>query len=60
MMLEIITTVATFGNWRDCYLYMEEENMKEINMLKMRYCLDDLFGSAKFTIDQVKQMWQMN
>lgn len=55
-MLEIITEFETFGNWKDCYLYMREENIEEINVIKTRYCLQDIFGKHKYSIEQVRQM----
>lgn len=60
-MLEIITTVAIFGNWRDCYLYMNEEGMEEIKIIAMRlmYMPGNILGSCTRTIKEVKQMSEM-
>ena len=55
-MLEIITDVATFGNWKDCYLYMRDEKMESIQVLKTRYCLQEVFGKHNYTIREVGQM----
>lgn len=60
-MLEIITTVATFGNLRDCYLYMKEERMEEIIIIAMRlmYMPGNILTSCTRTIQDVKQISEM-
>lgn len=55
-MLEIITNVAVFGNWKDCYMYMKDENMQSIQVIKTRYCFKDVLGENNYTIKEVAQM----
>ena len=60
-MLEIITNVETFGNWKDCYLFMKEEGIEEIKIIAMRlmYIPGNISGSCTRTIKEVKQMSEM-
>lgn len=45
-----------FGNFKNLYLYMKEENLKTIEITDVRYCFDSIFGKGIYTIEQIKQI----
>lgn len=57
-MLFIETQFGNFRHFKDIYLYMQEENLKQIEITKVEYCLDKIFGSDIYTLEQIKQIIQ--
>jgi hypothetical protein len=55
-MLEIETPFATFGHFKDVYLFMQEEHLQEIKITKLRYCLNEVFGKGIYTLRQIKEI----
>lgn len=57
-MLFIETNKGNFRHFKDVLLYMQEENLKQIEITKVEYCLDKIFGNGIYTLNQIKQIIQ--
>ena len=53
-MLLIETKYGNFGKLEDILTFMKEENLKEIEFTKVEYCLDEIVGKGKYTIQQIE------
>lgn len=52
-MLELTTSYGNFKHFKDIYFYMLEQNIKEIEITEVKYCLDKIFGSGFYTLEQI-------
>jgi hypothetical protein len=50
------TNFGNFGKFKDMLLFMKEENLKEIKILKVEYCLDEIIGKGTYTIEQIESI----
>ena len=56
-MLLIKTEYGTFGSYKDLYLYMQEERLKEVRVINEQYVFQSIpFSSGLLTIDEVKNI----
>lgn len=55
-MLFIETNKGNFGKFKDILLFMQEEKLKEIEFIKVEYCLDEIIGKGIYTIEQIESM----
>lgn len=55
-MLLIETNKGNFGKFKDILLFMQEEKLKEIEVLKVEYCLDEIIGKGIYTLEQIESM----
>lgn len=56
-MLLINTEYGTFGSYKDLYLYMQEERLKEVRVINEQYVFQSIpFSSGLLTIDEVKNI----
>lgn len=53
-MLIIETKYGNFGGIKDILLFMNDENLKEIEFLKVEYCLDEIIGKGIYTLEQIE------
>lgn len=59
-MLEIETKYGTFSNFKNILYFMQEENLNEIEILKVNYCLSEVFGRGIYKIEEIKQIVEEN
>ena len=45
-MLFIETQYGNFRHFKDVYTFMQEENLKQIEITRLEYCLDEIYGSG--------------
>ena len=57
-MLFIETKYGNFRHFKDIYLYMQEENINQIEITKVEYCLDQIYGKGIYTLENIKQIIQ--
>lgn len=56
-MLLINTEYGTFGSYKDLYLYMQEERLKEVRVINEQYVFQSIpFSSGILTINEVKNI----
>ncbi|WP_154698224.1 MULTISPECIES: hypothetical protein [Clostridium] len=55
-MLFIETNVGNFAKFQDIFQFMKEENLKEIEVTKVEYCLDEIIGKGIYTIEQIEKI----
>lgn len=55
-MLFIETNKGNFGKFKDIFLFMQEENLTQIEILKVDYCLDEVIGKGLYTLDQIENI----
>ena len=56
-MLLINTEYGTFGSYKDLYLYMQEERLKEVRVINEQYVFHSIpFSSGLLTIEEVKNI----
>jgi len=58
-MLIIETQYGNFVRWSDVLLYMRDEGLTSINVIKLEYCLDEVYGKGILTLQQVEQLVNM-
>lgn len=57
-MLFIETNKGNFRHFKDIYSFMQEENLKQIEITKLEYCLEQVYGSGIYTLENIKQIIQ--
>lgn len=57
-MLFIETNKGNFRHFKDISLFMQEENLNQIEIIKLEYCLDEVYGKGVYTLEQIKQIIQ--
>ena len=56
-MLLIKTEYGTFGSYKDLFLYMKEERLKEVRVINEQYVVQNIpFSSGILTINEVKNI----
>lgn len=55
-MLIIETDYGNFGRWSDVLMYMLEEDLTTINVTRLEYCLDEVYGKGVLSLQQVEQL----
>jgi hypothetical protein len=55
-MLIIETSCGNFAKWSDILFYMLEEGLTSINVIRVEYCLDEVYGKGIYTLQQVEQL----
>lgn len=55
-MLIIETKYGNFKRFTDILLFMQEENLDNIEFLSVEYCLDQIFGKGTYTLEQIKNL----
>lgn len=55
-MLIIETDYGNFGKWSDVLMYMLEEDLTTINVTRLEYCLDEVYGKGVLSLQQVEQL----
>lgn len=53
-MLEITTKYGCFGHFKDLYLFMLEENLFDIEILEVRYCLGEIYVKGIYSLEQIR------
>lgn len=57
-MLFIETNKGNFRDFKDISLFMQEESLNQIEITKLEYCLDEVYGKGVYTLEQIKQIIQ--
>lgn len=57
-MLFIETQYGNFRHFKDIHTFMQEENLNQIEITKLEYCLDQVYGSGIYTLENIKQIIQ--
>lgn len=57
-MLEIETQFGCFGHFKDVLLFMQEEHLEQIEIIKLKYCLNEVYGKGIYTLNQIKKIIQ--
>lgn len=57
-MLFIETQFGNFRHFKDIYTFMQEENINQIEITSLEYCLDPIFGKGIYTLEQIKKIIQ--
>lgn len=55
-MLIIETDYGNFVRWSDVLMYMLEEDLTTINVTRLEYCLDEVYGKGVLSLQQVEQL----
>ena len=55
-MLIIETKYGNFVRWNDVLLYMRDEGLTSINVTRVEYCLDEVYGKGIYTLQLVEQL----
>lgn len=55
-MLIIETDYGNFGKWSDVLMYMLEEDLTTINVTRLEYCLDEVYGKGVLSLQEVEQL----
>ena len=55
-MLIIETEYGNFVRWSDVLLYMRDEGLTSINVTRLEYCLDEVYGKGVLSLQQVEQL----
>lgn len=55
-MLFIETNHGNFGKIKDILQFMKEENLKEIEFIRVEYCLDKIIGKGIYTLKQIESI----
>jgi len=55
-MLTLETKYGNFSNFKNMFLFMQEENLNEIEILKAEYCLEKIIGKGTYTIEQIEKL----
>lgn len=55
-MLTFETKYGNFSNFKDMLLFMHEENLSEIEILKAEYCLQKIIGKGTYSIEQIEEL----
>ena len=59
IMLELTTSCGNFKHFKDIYLYMLEEDLKDIEITEIKYCLDKIYGSGIYTLEQIRDILEV-
>lgn len=55
-MLTFKTIYGKYGNFKNMLLFMQEEHIDKINILKVTYCLNEIIGKGIYTFEQIKKL----
>lgn len=55
-MLIIETDYGNFVRWSDVLMYMLEEDLTTINVTRLEYCLDEVYGKGVLSLQEVEQL----
>ena len=55
-MIEIDTKYGCFGHFKDLYMFMLEDHLQEVEILKVKYVLKEIFGKGVYTLEQIKKI----
>ena len=55
-MLSIITVYGEFVRWSDVLMYMLEEDLTTINVTRVEYVFDEVYGKGIYTLREVQEI----
>lgn len=55
-MLSIITVYGEFVRWSDVLAFMLEEDLTSINVTRVDYYFDEIYGKGNYTLREVQEI----
>lgn len=58
-MLDFETSYGNFSNFKNMLLFMQEENLSKIDIIKVTYCMNEIAGKGIYNLEQIEQLVEM-